>query len=79
MVYVFDIFLAVFILIGVVIYGAAADEQLTVNLNYGFAFVVVAAVLALIGSVCLCFGIAEKWRVDPVEWNKKAVRRPTEC
>lgn len=45
---------AAFILIGVCIYGGEAQESYTDNLHFAFAFVIIAAIIAIIASIMFC-------------------------
>ncbi|VDI06851.1 Hypothetical predicted protein [Mytilus galloprovincialis] len=44
---------AIFILIGVCIYGGEAEKELKENIHFAFAFVIIAAILAIIAAVLL--------------------------
>lgn len=51
----FCYFSAAFILLGVIIYGAKGTSLQTENLHFSFAFVIIAAIIAIVASVL--FGI----------------------
>jgi hypothetical protein len=54
----------VFILIGVILCGACPSAVVTSNLSFGFAFVIVAAILAIIAAICLCIDIDNNWEIE---------------